>query len=351
MNHSFSKIIVTIILITIFSGVPHVIFAQTNTQAPPPARAIVIDETTMQPVQVRTNNQAGTALTGVQTTGAGGGNAAGGVTGCALSGVLANIVKNTVTNLLSNVVGSVVGGEVPTAENQERAKNTGLLGAITWDQIAWCAVNEIIAEIGRATVTWINNGFEGNPVFVENPEQFFADIADIQAGSMLNEISNGFLCSPIKNIVRVNIANRYNSSISPYGNQSQCSFSAISGNIDQFMSGETFGWEDWYSYTQVPSNNPYGATVYGNIELDSRIAQSLGIQSQLLDWGRGFLSFTDPETGKVSSPGVIVESQLNQRLFSGESRLQMADEFDEIVTALVNQLVKVAIEEVTGAGN
>ncbi len=349
MKHSFQKTIVALLLITVFSGIPQIISAQTTQQQTPPPRAIEINETTMQPVQVNTNNQAGSALYGQQTTNGGSGNAAGGVTGCALSGVLANLVKNQVSNLVSNMVSSAVGGEVPTAENQARAKDTGLLGAITWDQIAWCAVNEIIAEIGRATIAWINSGFEGNPVFVDNPEQFFADIADIQAGNILNEISNGFLCSPIKNIVRVNLANRYNSSVAPYG--PQCSFTAISGNIDQFMSGETFSWQDWYSYTQVPSNNPYGATIYGNIELDSRIAQSIGIQSKLLDWGRGFLSFTDPTTGKVSSPGAVVEGQLNQRLFSGESRLQIADEFDEIVTALVNQLVKVAISEVTGSGN
>ncbi len=340
MNFSFQKIIVTpLLLLTIFLPISPV-FAQEN-----PPRATPVNENTLQPIQVNTNNQAGAALNGVQSQNGGSGNAASGISGCVLSGALANVVKNYVSNLVSNAIGSVVGGEVPTADNAIRGKETGTIVGISWDQIGYCAVNEIIAEIGRATVAWINSGFEGNPVFVDNPEQFFADIADIQAGNFLNEVSNGFLCSPIKNIVRVNLATRYNSSVSPY--QSQCTFSSVSGNVEQFMSGETFSWEDWYSYTQVPSNSAYGATIQGNIELDSRIAQSLGVQSKLLDWGRGFLSFTDPETGKVSSPGSIVEGQLNQRLFSGESRLQLADEFDEIVTALVNQLVKVAISEVT----
>lgn len=337
MQITFKKIIATILLsATILLPTIPVFAQQTQTT----------NTNTLPQVQVNTNNQAGAALNGVQTNG-GGGNAATGISGCVLSGALANVVKNYISSLVGSITSSITGAEVPTAENVIRGKETGTLAGISWDQIGYCAVNEIIAEIGRATVAWINSGFQGNPVFVDDPEQFFADIADIQAGNFLNEVSNGFLCSPIQNIVRVNLATRYNSSISPYGARAQCTFSGVAGNIEQFVSGETFSWDDWYSYTQVPSNNPYGATIYGNIELDRRIAQSLGVQSQLLDWGRGFLSFKDPETGEIQSPGAVVEGQLNQRLFNGETRISMADEFDEIVTALVNQLVKIAINEVT----
>ncbi len=71
------------------------------------------------------------------------------------------------------------------------------------------------------------------------------------------------------------------------------------------------------------------------------------MQSTLLGWGRGFLSHTDPATGKITSPGSVIEGQVNQRLFSGESRIQIADEFDEVVNALVNSLIKIAIHEAT----
>ena len=69
-----------------------------------------------------------------------------------------------------------------------------------------------------------------------------------------------------------------------------------------------------------------------------------------MDWGRGFLSFKDPETGEITSPGTIIEKQVNQRLGSGERRLEIADEFDEIVNALINQLIKIALSEVTSTG-
>jgi hypothetical protein len=346
MNASFNKIIFSSVLL--FVCIPSFVFAQSpqpQTQAPP--RAITIDQTTLQPVpvQINTNNQAGNSLYGSnQSAGMSldASQTAATMGTCLGTSGVTNFIKTSIAGL----VGSIVTLEVPTADNSLRGKEVGTLGTayISWDSLGYCAINSIIEALGAATVAWINSGFQGNPVFVDNPTQFFADIADIEAGGFLNEISNGFLCSPIRNIVRLNLANQYNNQI---GMQGQCTFTSVSGNMEQFLSGDTFSWADWISYTQTPYNNPFGATIYGSIELDQRIAQSLGVQSTLLDWGRGFLSFKDPETGKISSPGAVIEGQINQRLFNGESRLNIADEFDEIVNALVNQLIKVAINEVT----
>ncbi len=260
---------------------------------------------------------------------------------CSIGGALGNFVKNQISGFIGSALNIF---EVPVGDNIVRGKEVGVLG-ISWDQLGWCLVNFIIESIGAATVAWINGGFQGNPVFVEDPEQFFADIADIQAGAFLGELSNGFLCSPIQNIVRVNLAQSYNSQFSPYG---ACTFTAVSGNLESFMSGQSgFNWVDWQSYTQEPYNNPFGATLGGQIQLDQRISSALGLQTNQLDWGAGFLSSRDPVTGKITSPGSVIEKQVNERLGSGQRRLEIADEFDEIVNALVNQLIKVAISEMT----
>lgn len=318
-----------------------------NAQGTPP-RAIPVDQTTLQNIRLD-GSQAGGALNGQfpQSGGPSFAVGSGKMASCIGASGLTNLVKSQISGSLS----SIVSNEVPVTDNVLRSKDVGTLatGGISWDNLGYCMVNSLIEAIGAATVNWINSGFEGNPVFVDDPQQFFADIADIEAGRFLGEISNGFLCQPIRNVVRVNLTRSYNNSISPYDTRSQCTFSGVAGNLEQFMSGETFSWDDWFSYTQNPQNNPFGATIYGQIELDNRIARSLGTQSTLLEWGRGFLSFKDPETGKITSPGALVEGQINQRLFSGESRINMADEFDEVVNALVDQLIKIAINEVTQA--
>lgn len=352
MHQPFKKIIaLTLVLLAVS---PQLLRAQTNTQqnTTNPPRAIQLDQTTLQPVQVNTNNQAGAALNGSNgsgTQGAGSAGSIGNAASCITSSGLTNLAKSYVSGLVSSYTSSYTSAAVPTEPVKLVEKEVGGLTSLgmSWDQIGFCLINAIIDYIGKATVAWINSGFQGNPVFVDNPEQFFADIADIQAGQFINELSNGFLCSPIKNIVRVNLVNSYNSKISPYGQQAQCTFTGVAGNIEQFTSGQSFNWNDWISYTQNSNNNPLGATYNARIELDRRIAQSIGTQSTLLGWGRGFLSHTDPTTGKITSPGSVIEGQVNQRLFSGESRIQIADEFDEVVNALVNSLIKIAINEAT----
>jgi hypothetical protein len=349
MHTLFRKIVALTLLLLVIS--PQLILAQQNTDTTNAPRAVELDQTTLQPIQVNQTGQAAATQNGNQqtNTGAGAAGSVGNATTCVASSALTNLAKQAVSTLVSSYTSSYTSAAVPTEPVKLVEKEVGGLTSlgVSWDQIGFCLINAIIDYIGKATVAWINGGFQGNPVFVDNPEQFFADIADIQAGQFINELSNGFLCGPTKNIVRVNLATSYNNRIAPYGQNNQCTFSGISGNIESFTSGQSFSWDDWISYTQNSNNNSFGATYNANIELDRRIAQSIGTQSQLLNWGRGFLSFTDPTTGKITSPGSVIEGQVNQRLFSGESRIQIADEFDEIVNALVNSLVKIAINEVT----
>ena len=344
MKNTFFKKTLSLTLALIFLMTPFVSFAQgTDTSGAP--RATPVNENTYQPISLQ-NSQANAALYGVNDSGfsADIGGTAGSFATCSGSGALGNFVKNQVSGMLGGA-----GVKVRVTNAVQEAKDTGILGLVSWDQIAWCMVNSIIESVGAATVNWINGGFQGNPVFVDNPEQFFADVADIQAGAFLNEVSSGLFCTPIQDLVRINLANSYNSRISPYGDRSSCTFTEASGSLEQFMSGETFGWDDWLSYTQDPYNNPFGATIYSQIELDQRIASALDTQSTLLEWGGGFFSKRDPETNKITSPGSILQDQLNERLGSGQRRLEIADEFDEIVSALVNQLIRVALTEMTEA--
>ncbi len=328
------KKITTILILITFIGSPFFTFAQTqNNQG-------------QTNTQTTTNtSQAQAYRDGSSSTGGSGGasSAAGGLGSCALGSMLSDFVKGQV----SGAVSSMTSEEVPTNPVDLTNKETGGSLGVSWDAIGYCLINSIIEYIGTSTVAWINSGFQGNPVFVDDPGQFFSDIADIEAGNFLGEISSGYLCSAIESPVKINLSNNYNSRISPHSQRGQCTFSGISGNLESFIAGDSFSWEDMISYTSNPYNNAFGATIYGQIELDERIANAVGKESQLLAWGRGFLSFTDPETGKISSPGSVIEQQLNDRLGSPQRRLEMADEFDEIVNALVNQLIKIAISEVT----
>lgn len=336
------KYIATLTLFAVFAS-PLSLFAQTGNTSNPP-RAIVIDENTYRPANVQSNSQA-YGQTGNQQFGLNSGAVSSSFASCLGSSAITNIVKNQISTVLSS---SLDVFRVPINSPIEEAKESGSLATagLSWDQMGWCLANSLVEAISASTVNWINSGFQGNPAFVDDPGQFFGDIADIQAGAFLNEITSGLACTPIQDLVRINIASSYNSSISPYGERAACTFSGISGNLEQFMAGESFSWQDWISYTQNPYNNPYGATVYSEIELAQRIRANVDIQSQILDWGSGFLSKKD-ENGKIVSPGKVIENQVNERLFSGQRRLEIADEFNEVVEALVGQLIKMAVSEMT----
>jgi hypothetical protein len=276
---------------------------------------------------------------------------------CSIGYLLAQGIRRAIGSLLGNfietavakipIVGGILQPNVPTEPVKQTKKETGTLstGFVSWDAVAFCLVNSIIEYIAMSTVEWINSGFQGNPVFVENPERFFASIADIEAGILLDELTGGFLCSPLEAPIRISLAAGYNSRISPLSQRMACSFTEISGNLESFIAGDTYSFEDMISYGR-PENNSLGLNTYLRIELNERIANQIGVQSKLLDWGQGVFSVKN-EKGEIVSPGTFIEDQINKRIDHPTQRLLMADEFDEIVTALVNQLVRIAISEMT----
>ena len=115
--------------------------------------------------------------------------------------------------------------------------------------------------------------------------------------------------------------------------------------------------------TQNDVNNPYGAYLEAKIELDSRVARAVGIQDKQLSWNAGFLSWSDcveyetneqgqqaecMKRGSVVTPGKLIETQLSNTFGTGVRQLELADELDELVSALFTQLLKKAVFGVQG---
>ncbi len=242
---------------------------------------------------------------------------------------------------------------IPVSDSIIRDKEAGLtifgftVPGLTWDSIAIAIAKVALEQILQATTNWVRNGFEGNPAYATDPEQFFTDIADNIAGDFIAGSDLGFLCSPFQTKIRLALQ-RYHTQ----RRQFQCTLTDVVANIDAFYNSfSEGGWDAWFVMTQNDFNNPYGAYLGVQVELDSRIAKVVGIQSQQLSWNSGFLSWSecimkDNMTGKclqrgpVQTPGKVIESQLEGVLGSGVRQLELADEFDELVSALFVQLLK-----------
>lgn len=250
---------------------------------------------------------------------------------------------------------------IPVSDSAMRDKEAGLtifgytIPGLTWDSIAIAIAKIALEQILQATTDWVRNGFEGNPAYATDPAQFFTDIADNVAGEFIAGSDLGFLCSPFQTKIRLALQQYYTQR-----RRFQCSFTSVIGNLDAFYNDfSQGGWDGWFVMTQNDFGNPYGSYLQGQIELDNRVARAVGIQDKQLSWNSGFLSWSEcikvePETqqcikrGPVQTPGKVIESQLEGVLGSGMRQLELADEFDELVSALFAQLLKQVVFSVRG---
>jgi len=210
------------------------------------------------------------------------------------------------------------------------------------DGFGWIVTKLIISNITNSIVSWINSGFQGGPAFVTNPQEFFVGVADQAAGAFIAGTELGFACQPFQLDIRAALNYQYSSDFTI-----ACTLSGVLQNAENFadFTGGNFsrgGWDGWFSLTQNQNNNPYGAYTKAKAELELRISTAQGTESLKLDWGKGFLSFED-ENGNIQTPGSVIESQLENVLGSGVRQLELADEFNEIVSALVGQLVQTVL--------
>ena len=223
------------------------------------------------------------------------------------------------------------------------------------DGLAWQVANIALEQMTQDIVVWINSGFNGSPAFIQNPGRFLGGIADGAAGDFLQKLGGGFLCSPFSADLRLSLEIGYYAPITGgnLADRYSCTLSGALGNVEQFLDNDLSqgGLEQFFNVTARPENNPYMLALDLRSELSTTVSAAIGGEQQLLDWNGGFLSRreclegqTEPNcTGDVLTPGDTIQNQLNESLGIGQKRLLVADNINEIVGALMNQLVSQAI--------
>jgi hypothetical protein len=228
----------------------------------------------------------------------------------------------------------------------------------------------VLKQITLSVVNWINSGFNGQPAFVNDYQQFFTNVADSAAGQFIQGSGLAFLCSPFQLQIKIAIAKSY----ANRGAQS-CTLSGVIKNVNSFMNGNFAqgGWPGFISFTTVPTNNPYGAFAYAqvglanaqsaavananrnisptgflNLQMLSNCANpannglggsaSLGLNPQAAVAGGKAALPTGCKPTIVTPGGVIAES-LGAVNKSGVDQLGLANDLDQIISALTTQLM------------
>lgn len=205
------------------------------------------------------------------------------------------------------------------------------------DGVLWAIAKIFIQRMTAGVVSWINSGFNGAPAFVSNPQAFFLNISDKLAGEFIrNHPDLNFLCSPFNTEVRLALTSQYSD---PFGDRVRCTLTGVVGNIQDFTNDfGNGGWIAWHTMTQQSANNPIGAFLEADSQMRLNIDNAKITEKAKLDWGRGMLSWTD-DSGVIQTPGAVIHDQLSNALGSGYRTLELADEFNEIIAALIGQLV------------
>ena len=213
------------------------------------------------------------------------------------------------------------------------------------DSIAYGIAKIILEDMANNFIDYINNGFEGDPFFISSPGDYFKGLADEIVGEFIASTGLEFLCKPFQLQLRNALKIQYGAGGKSRHRAKGCTLTDIVGNVDSFVEGnfEDGSWLGFFEITQNPVNNPVGSFLNIQFELDDRIANKLGVESKLLDWNSGFFSqtVTNPDGSKsIVTPGSQIENQLALHLGSGVRQLELADEFNEILGALFNQLLQ-----------
>lgn len=235
--------------------------------------------------------------------------------------------------------------------------------ATAWDSIAKAAANTFLDLAKTSMIEWIKSGFDGEPSFVQDPEQFFGDVGNIASASFIESIRQGTgidLCNPDLGLKLFYPRKRGN----PFRLRADCTIADAQNALSRFS--EDFSDGGWRRWIQVSETNNNAMGVYLTLlgEENMRRADAQAMMAQQLAWGNGILpSVASGEcaeygdgppdasgnypclryVNKTLTPGTFIGDRVGTFLGSDIAGFNAADEVSEVVTALINMGIQKGI--------
>lgn len=169
-------------------------------------------------------------------------------------------------------------------------------------QLLKVVAQKILAQMTQATINWINSDFHGSPLFLENPDSFFGDIAKSELKTVVDMFGYDNVTYPFGKQFALNAINSYKRQLADnagYTLRNVMNSSELQLYRDDFNYG---GWNGFLTNTQYPQNNYLGFTILASDTLSGKLTGVYQTSAQrtqsLLQQGMGFLS---PQTCKSNS--------------------------------------------------
>lgn len=162
-------------------------------------------------------------------------------------------------------------------------------------QLEMVIAMRLLAEMTKSVVNWVNSGFHGAPLFLQNPDSFFRDVAKYEVKTLITLTGydpNRFPFGKDMALQTINQFNRKFADNAAYSLSNSIRDPVLLTNIrNNFNYG---GWNAFLLNTQYPQNNYLGYRMMYTEELARRLAGTANNNAAkvkaTLDQGMGFLS-------------------------------------------------------------
>lgn len=295
----------------------------------------------------------------------------------AIAGVAGSVLSCFAGSAISGLLGA---GQaliaVPTSDFSVQMATGGNFGKeCIMDGIGFQLKEALIKGVLKGMVTYINNGFKGGPGYLQNESTYFRDLKDKQFEDFVNDPKNfSSLCSAWESDVRLALATQYSTSIGgsrvtqisgtgtgtgaqlPTGGPESCRLAG-----DGYDSPDA-PYDDYWSdfLTQTTSTGGNALTSFFSVQdrFNDTLEEAVTQKTNEIQRNGGFFDVVQcsndtsaynsspgqytvgDQSCRITTPGTVINEQLNLALGSDIRRLELADEFDEVFSALVGQLLK-----------
>jgi hypothetical protein len=285
------------------------------------------------------------------------GNLLGGVTGqrvTIVGDISPAMTKNTTAALLSEISTGITAGVNAALKLKE----------LTLDGLAWGVAQNALNQMTADLLNWVNGGFNGEPAFVTNLDDFLQNIADETAGQVIFGPDIDRLCEPVQFDVRstlyLQVINERNGGSGTVVHESQCTINDIPGaDFKAFVETGDFskgGLRALFELTVGGTNDPMKAFLNERIRVNNEIAANQANATREADWGDGYLPKKNCETIN-SATGFSIKNCTNTTMGSvlrdtvsymvGQlpaERLLNVDEVNEVIGGLAQNLLNQTLQ-------
>lgn len=206
--------------------------------------------------------------------------------------------KVPVMDLAAEMSLKTIAGNTPVITTKTTL--SALLQGKGWAQkllelVLMTAAKAVLAKMTQATINWINSDFHGAPLFLENPESFFRDIAKSEVKRLVDMIGYDSFRFPFGKQTALNVIDSYKRQLA---DNAQYTLSKVINDPDllvRYRNDFNYGgWNGFLINTQYPQNNYLGFNMIIQQNLASRLEGTLVSPAnkikETLQQGMGFLS-------------------------------------------------------------